>query len=237
MSDQDDLYAACLPSSEAPGQILLVDDDPDAWEILKGECEGHPFVLHHTSSGEAALKLCAERSFEGIILDVNLPDMSGIEVCQRIDEIPLNAQTPRIFLSASAKATEWLLVGLEAGAIDYLTWPYSPPELLAKLRVMVRLARQANLLAIAERTRILLEVTGGAAHELSQPLAAAQLLLDRWTSRNVQPGEDGLAQLQQIMTRVSAVLSQLRNLGDYASSPYPGGPILDLKASIKANQP
>lgn len=230
-----DLFEACHPSPEAPGQILVVDDNFDNRNILMTECEGHPFVLHFAITGEEALSLCAARRFEGILLDVNLPDMTGIELCQHMGQLSNSARTPKIFLSANAKGMEWHLIGLAAGAMDYLTWPYAPLELLAKLRVMVRLARQQELLVAFERTRALLEVSGGAAHELSQPLTSAQLLLDRWIDNETLPGLQGLTQLQGLLNRAVGILHQLRGLNDYASMPYPGGPVLDLKASVKAN--
>jgi two-component system sensor histidine kinase/response regulator len=223
--------ASFLPNPEAPGRILVVDDQPDNLRILSLELKRHPFELSCTETAREALELCEHTLFEGILMDVSLPEMDGIEVCRRIRAGELNAQTPLIFLSAMRVGEDWVTQGLEAGALDYLTKPYSFPELLAKLRMMVRLARQQRALLVSERHRALLEVAGGAAHELAQPLASAQLLVDQLGKQNAPASADQMALLRNFISQTARVLHQIQNLRTYVTKPYAHGQILDLAQS------
>lgn len=219
------------PSAEAPGRILVVDDQPDNLRILSLELCRHPFQLTCTESAHEALRLCETTLFEGILMDVGLPEIDGIEVCRRIHRSGLNAQTPLIFLSAMRVGEDWVTQGLEAGGLDYLTKPYSFPELLAKLRMMVRLARQHRALLFSERQRALIEVAGGAAHELAQPLAAAQLLADQLAKQNTPATPEQLALLHSFLSQTARILYQIQNLRTYITKPYATGQILDLAQS------
>lgn len=220
-----------LPSTDTPGQILVVDDQRDNLRILALELRRHPFQLTCTESSREALDLCETTLFEGILMDVGLPEIDGIEVCRRIRRGGLNAQTPLIFLSALRVGEDWVTQGLEAGGMDYLTKPYSFPELLAKLRMMVRLARQQRALLVSERQRALIEVAGGAAHALAQPLAAAQLLADQLAKQNTPATPEQIALLHSFLAQTARILNQIQNLRTYVTKPYATGQILDLAQS------
>lgn len=226
-----------LPSPEAPGQILAVDDQPDVLRMLTLELSAFPFHVVTKLTGAEALEACAHTAFEGILMDVSLPDMSGFEACRRIHTTPLNLNTPLIYLSGIRVGEEAMVQGLEAGGVDYLNKPCPFPELLAKLRMMVRLSRQQRALVESQRQQALLEVAGGAAHELSQPLATAQLILDQWESKGTPPARDQIAQVQELLSKVTTVLHQFQNLKTYVTKPYPTGSILDLEGSRKASEP
>ncbi|HWQ08549.1 MAG TPA: response regulator, partial [Holophaga sp.] len=222
---------AYVPTPENPGRILVVDDLPGNLKVLGAELKHHPFVLTLTQSAEEALERCREQAFEGILMDVSLTGMDGIEACRRIRELPLNDRTPLIFLSAVRVGQDWISEGIEAGGIDYLVKPYAFPELLAKLRMMVRLRRQDEAALAGERNRALLEVAGGTAHELAQPLAAAQILLDRLMKSPEPPTSQQLATLRECLHNTGRVLAQIQRLHTYITKPYAKGRILDLALS------
>jgi DNA-binding response OmpR family regulator len=227
-----DLYT---PTPENPGRILVVDDLPGNLKMMAMELKAQPFVLTMVQSAEEAIECCQEQTFEGILMDVSLQGgMDGIEACRQIRSQALNARTPLIFISAVRIGVDWVKEGIEAGGIDYLTKPYEFAELLAKLRMMVRLSRQDLAALEGERHRALLEVAGGAAHELAQPLAAAQILVDKLIRIPEPPSAQQLANLRECLANTSRVLYQIQNLHTYITKPYASGRILDLNESSKS---
>ncbi len=219
------------PTTENPGRILVVDDQRDNLRILSLELKRHPFELTCVESSREALECCGHTVFEGILMDVSLPEMDGIEICRRIRQMPMNARTPLIFLSAMRVGEDWVTHGLEAGGLDYMTKPYSFPELLAKLRMMVRLSRQGEAVLASERQQALIEIAGGAAHELAQPLASAQLLADQLAKQGTPPTQEQISQLRLFLGQTAGILHQIQNLRAYITKPYASGQILDLAQS------
>jgi CheY-like chemotaxis protein len=220
-----------IPTPENPGRILIVDDLPGNLKVLERELRNSPFVLALVTSAEEALALCQRQVFEGILMDVSLPVMDGIEACRQIKQSPLNSETPLIFISAVRIGEDWITAGIEAGGIDYLTKPYAFSELLAKLRMMVRLSRQRQVALAGERHRALLEVAGGTAHELAQPLASAQILLDQLLKTSLPPTREQLSDLHDCLESTNRILHQIQNLHTYITKPYASGRILDLALS------
>lgn len=221
-----------LPSEERPGHILVADDLPGNLKVLAMELKHQPFHLTCVRSAEEAVAACQTQAFEGILMDVSFPGgMDGIEACRHIRETPLNGRTPLIFLSAVRIGVDWITEGIEAGGIDYLVKPYAFPELLSKLRMVVRLSRQDKAALVGERNRALLEIAGGAAHELAQPLAAAQILVDQMLRAEGQPTPHQLEMLRECLANTGEVLRQIQNLQEYITKPYAGGRILDLMRS------
>ncbi len=216
------------PTLGAPGHILVVDDQPDNLRVLSLELRGQPFVLTLAAGAEEALTYAGRQAFEGILLDVSLPGVDGVELCRRLHELPLNARTPVIFLSALRVGDEWVARGLEAGGLDYLTKPYAFQELLAKLKLMVRLGRQEQALLREARQRTLLEVAGGAAHELAQPLATARILADLLVDGGGALSLQQARALRDSLDHACTILRKLQDLDGYATKPYARGDIMDL---------
>jgi len=222
-----------IPTATNPGRILIVDDLLGNLKVHERELRSHPFNLTLVQSGQAALEVCERIVFEGILMDVSLPGMDGIEACRRIRASALNGSTPLIFISAVRIGEDWVKEGIESGGIDYLIKPYVLSELLVKLRMMVRLARQREAALAGERHRALLEVAGGTAHELAQPLAAAQILLDRILKSPQPPSTRELQDLRECLESTNKILHQIQNLHTYITKPYAQGRILDLALSSR----
>lgn len=220
-----------LPIPENPGRVLVVDHTQEALLELVHQLNGHPFTLTTSLSAEKALELCDTLPFEAILTQNTMPGMDGLMFCRRLRETQ-NARTPLVIASSHDEGEAWVSKALDAGALDHLAKPYVLPELVAKLRVMVRLTRQQVALSLSERHQALLEVTGGAAHELSQPLAAAKLLIDLIERQQGHPTSEQMAQLREFVNRTAVILNQIRGLRIYVTKPYPAsGPILDLERS------
>ena len=223
-----------LPSPERHGQVLVVDDMEVNHKLIARQLQGEPFDLTHAEGPAAALDLCQERIFEAILSDVTMPEMDGLAFCRQIQNTP-NARTPFLFLSALQADDASVAAWMECGAFDYLARPYGHAELIAKLRVAVRLSRQQSALVAHERETALIEVAGGAAHELSQPLASAMLLLERMEGQDRPPTYEQLVQLRELLERTGSILAQIQNLSAFITKPYATGRILDIQKSHEAS--
>lgn len=122
--------------------VLLIDDDEKLGNVLTRYVAGFSIALEHALTPEAGFDALASGRFEAVILDVMLPGMSGFEVLR---ELRRDHDLPVIMLSARGDVTD-RVVGLEIGADDYLTKPFEPRELVA--RVLANLRRPARVAAI-----------------------------------------------------------------------------------------
>ena len=119
-------------------RILVVDDEPDIIELVEFNLKQAGYAVITAEDGAEALKKARTQTPDLIILDVMLPEMDGFEICKTLRLDPVTAKLPIIMLTAKAAEIDRVL-GLELGADDYLTKPFSPRELL--LRVKKILAR------------------------------------------------------------------------------------------------
>ena len=122
--------------SAAP-RILVVDDTPQNVKLLGDVLGIKGYEVTAAASGTQALEQIAERRPDLVLLDVVMPGMSGYEVCKRIRETPATATLPVVMVTALDPATE-RIKGIEAGADDFVTKPFSTPELLARIRAALR---------------------------------------------------------------------------------------------------
>jgi DNA-binding response OmpR family regulator len=114
--------------------VLLVDDDPKIRELLRlyVEREGHRPLF--AADGETALELATRAKPDVVLLDVMLPGMDGFEVCRRLRDI---SQVPILLLTARSAEGD-RVIGLDLGADDYVVKPFSPRELMARVRALLR---------------------------------------------------------------------------------------------------
>jgi two-component system phosphate regulon response regulator PhoB len=123
-------------------KLLLVEDDPSLAELLEYRFVSEGYTVHVTADGDEALELAAEDTPDLVILDWMIEGTSGIEVCRRLRRAPETARVPIIMLTAR-EAEDDRVRGLETGADDYLTKPFSPRELLARVAAVLRRVRPA----------------------------------------------------------------------------------------------
>ncbi|MGD2061825.1 MAG: response regulator transcription factor [Acidimicrobiia bacterium] len=120
--------------SANPRSVLLVEDDEAIAEMLRTFFERDGYRFLHALTGEEAVERLRIRPVSAILLDLNLPGIDGVETCRRIREF---AKTPVIMLTARDSEIDKVL-GLEMGADDYVTKPFSPRELLARVKAVLR---------------------------------------------------------------------------------------------------
>ena len=117
------------------GSVLVTDDDPDIRRVLRRTLDTFGFNATEASTGEQALKQIEGHRFDVVLLDVNMPGMGGIEACRQIRQ---KAPRLQILMLTVREREEDKIKALDAGADDYITKPFSMPELAARLRSAVR---------------------------------------------------------------------------------------------------
>jgi two-component system phosphate regulon response regulator PhoB len=124
------------------GRLLLVEDDKALAELLVWHFERQGFQVRRTADGEEALLLAEEEVPDIVLLDWMIEGVSGIEVCRRLRRRPATANLPIIMLTARGEEADRIR-GLETGADDYVTKPFSPAELVARVNAVLRRVRPA----------------------------------------------------------------------------------------------
>ncbi len=153
--------------------ILVVEDEQDIADLIKVNLEEISLNVEHSLTGEKALELASKNQYDLILLDVMLPGISGLDVCRRIrEEKPEQA----ILILTSRDSEIDRVLGLELGADDYMTKPFSVRELQARVRSLLR---RAHLLSNAQQ-----------APEKEQCLKVGDLEIDHLSHRTILAGEE-----------------------------------------------
>jgi two-component system catabolic regulation response regulator CreB len=122
-------------------RVLVVEDEPAIADALVYALETDRFSVQHVLTGGDALRLLAQEPFDFVILDVGLPDMTGFDVCRKLRE---DRAIPVLFLTARDAEIDRIL-GLEIGGDDYVTKPFSPREISARVRAILRRSAPADM--------------------------------------------------------------------------------------------
>ena len=118
-------------------RILVIDDEPDIVELVTYNLRKEGFDVSVASDGEEALAKIRKGQFDFIILDLMLPGMQGMEICRILRNDPSSKNVPIMMLTAKGEEVDKVL-GLEMGADDYMTKPFSPRELVARVKTVMR---------------------------------------------------------------------------------------------------
>ena len=117
-----------------PGSVLLVEDEENLASLVKAYLEQEGYPVRTTGSGAEALRIVDEEEVRLVVLDLTLPDLDGLEVCRRLR---LRSSVPVVMLTARDDEAD-RLAGLESGADDYIAKPFSPKELVARMKAVLR---------------------------------------------------------------------------------------------------
>ncbi len=125
---------APISEERTVANVLVVDDDSHIREVVRFALEKAGYSVVEAGDGAAALAAFAARPYDAIVLDIIMPEQDGIEVCRRLRE---SSDVPILFLSSRDEEIDRVL-GLEIGADDYVTKPFSPRELVARIKALLR---------------------------------------------------------------------------------------------------
>lgn len=195
--------------------ILIIDDNGTNLKVLSQTLTSAGFQLAVATNGEEALEQVLEELPELILLDVKMPKIDGFETCIRLKANPKTKDIPIIFMTALSETID-KVKGLSLGAVDYITKPFDEQDVLARVRVHLRLRMAQKQIISQEKLASLGTITAGVAHELRNPLNFvinyAQSSLDSLNQLlvNIQQSPTGdskeiLTQLQDIIADAEAI--------------------------------
>jgi phosphate regulon transcriptional regulator PhoB len=132
------VYVNCIKANMTGYEkILVIDDEPDITELISYNLKKEGFQVFSAFNGEEALTRIKEADFDFIVLDLMLPGIQGMELCRILRSDTRTKKIPIIMLTAKGEEVDRIL-GLEMGADDYLTKPFSPRELVARVKAVLR---------------------------------------------------------------------------------------------------
>jgi signal transduction histidine kinase len=221
-------FPSVLPSPKE-SVILIVDDVQQNIQVVGTLLREVGYSIMPATSGPAALERVQKKLPDLILLDLMMPGMDGLEVCRRLKSDAATQHIPIIFLTASNEMSH-LVQGFQAGAVDYVTKPFNPPELLARVRTHVELKHSRDIILrysqqLAHLNHEKNEFMGIVAHDLRNPLGAikgfSELIVEEIESGD-RPGSDQweqsraelLRSAQRIKETSERMAEMVRNLLD-----------------------
>ena len=191
-------------------KILVAEDDPDIAGLITHYLQRAGWEPHVAATGNDALTYARQQPIELAILDVMLPGMSGLDICRALRADKATAHLPIIMVTARAEETD-RIVGLEIGADDYIAKPFSPNELVARVRALMRRTKRADAEPQEETLRLGSLVMDLARHTVTDD------------GRDVQLTAKEFLLLQYLLEHRGRVLSRDLLLGDVWGYRYTGG--------------
>ena len=204
----------------ATPKILVVDDQPINVQLLKRKLEREGMTVTAAYSGQEALNLVAADKPDLILLDVMMPDMDGLEVCQRLQAETETKSIPIIFITART-SKEGKIEGLGVGAVDYITKPIDLDETLARVQTQLRfvqinreLVDLQRRLGDSRRAATIGAVTQGIAHNLNNLLGVVIGYVDLIKAYHDKPElvKKNSQHLEDAVNRIVGIIKQLTSL-------------------------
>jgi DNA-binding response OmpR family regulator len=187
--------------------VVVVDDYADGRELMGMLLRKEGFEVKEAASGAEALALAATRP-SLMILDVNLPDIDGWEVCRRIKNDPQTAGIAILQVSAAYRESGHRVRGLDGGADGYLTMPVDKQELIATVRALLRIRRAETESA---SLRAVTQLANAAAHEINNPLSVITGQL-HFLGKDPAVPAARVAQIEEAAMRIREIVLQMLHL-------------------------
>jgi len=203
-------------------RILLVDDSRSALMAIKSQIDSEQFRVFTAQSVAEAWPLLDKESFDCILSDFEMPDVSGPEFCQRIKASVRLANTPVIMLT-SLSQPENLLTAIDAGADDFISKDSDMRIVLAKIRAMVRIKNMQEEVTKLRRVEGIKQIVATYNHEFNNPLTIAVGNLN-WLKKNCTDANQltRIDRLDQALGRMGELVKKIRELRDYVEKSYTG---------------
>lgn len=191
--------------------VLVVDDEPANFDVVEILLFKEGYDLHYKDNGAEAIASLAEVKPDLILLDVMMPDMDGIEVCQNIKNNPLYCHIPIIIVTALSDKED-LARCLDAGADDFVSKPINSTELRARVRSMLRIKTQYD--RIQETMRLREEMMQTIVHDLRNPLIGIMLGCDSLKTLDVpERSKKRIEQISQTVAQLRLLIDDILTIG------------------------
>jgi DNA-binding response OmpR family regulator len=118
-------------------KILIIEDEEDIRDLLEHYLKREGYDVHIAKDGETGLRKASQQRYDLVLLDLMLPQVDGLEICRNLRSRPQTSDLPIIMITAKAEESD-RIVGLEMGADDYITKPFSPREVVARVKALFR---------------------------------------------------------------------------------------------------
>ena len=159
--------------------ILIVDDNPNNLKVVAGVLKEKGYNFRMAKSGKLALSILEKTKPDLILLDVQMPEMDGFETCKRIKRDESNANIPVVYLTANTDSDS-INKAFSSGGVDYVTKPFNPVELIARIKTHIQIKKQAEELKLQNATKD--KFFSIISHDLKNPIASiigfSELLAD-----------------------------------------------------------
>ncbi|MBF0169873.1 MAG: response regulator [Nitrospinae bacterium] len=224
-----------VPSQQQ--KILIVDDDPNiALLVQMALSKNRDYVTDIASDGLQALAKVAASPPDLILLDIMMPGMDGFEVCRRIKGDEKTRLIPVIMITAKSEIAD-KLKGIEIGANDYITKPFNPEELLARVQAHLRIKTLEGEVSKKKELEAVLKMAVTLQHEINNPLTGIignlELLTD-WSDMDDGERSSAVRDALALSMRVKDIVIRMGNLTKLVSTQYvPGSEMIDLNRSTE----
>ena len=196
-----------MADSEHGITVVVVDDYADSRALLAMYLRTEGFRVKEAATGMEALEVAATQP-SLMILDINLPDIDGFEVCRRLKSEPRTAGITILQVSATYREASHRVRGLDGGADAYLTLPVDREELMATVRALLRIRRAESESA---SLRAITQLANAAAHEINNPLSVITGQL-HFLAKNPAVAPERLLQMEEAAFRIREIVLQMLHL-------------------------
>jgi DNA-binding response OmpR family regulator len=216
-------------------RILIVDDDPNIALLMQmALSKKREYATEIASDGLEALKKVAEHAPDLILLDIMMPGMDGFEVCRRIKGDGATKFIPIIMITAKSEISD-KLHGMDLGANDYITKPFNPEELLARVQAHLRIKNLEMELSSRKELEAILKMAVTLQHEINNPLTGIignLELLEDWRDLTPEENDTAVKDALGLSMRVKEIVIKMSRLSRVVSTQYvPGSEMIDIGES------
>lgn len=226
---------------EIKGKIMLVDDEMMHRKLIKTILGSKKFDFVEASSGNEALENFKREEFDVVLMDLNMPGLTGAETIREIKKLERGNQTPIIMVTAQSNL-QGLIEGIEFGAIEYIVKPFSHDELRAKVMAIYNFHKQrvelAGKQAELERLKLLQQTVVTLSHHINNALSSVSLFLQTVDPNDPDKVRELIKVTQSQSNRILAVIKGMEEMArksDIKLIDYPGATseMLDITESMK----
>jgi len=227
--------------TEQKGRIMLVDDEITHRKLIKTVLGTKKYDFIEVSSGFDAIELFKTEKFDMILMDLNMPGITGLEAITQIKQLKRGVEIPIIMITAQSNL-HGLIQGIESGAVEYIVKPFNHDELRAKINAIYNFHRQrlelANTQTELERLKLLQQTIVTLSHHINNAFSSVSLFLQTVNPHNPEQVKELIKVVENQIGKVLAVIKGMEEMAkksDIKLVDYPGATseMLDIGDAMK----